>query len=321
VLQQLDTGITADEFFGDWVLANWLDDPTLGDGKWAYRNYDVDEMEPSEQFTALPVFHSETVHQYAADYFTFPAAESLTITFDGNAANRLAATDAHSGKWAWWSNRVDESDTRLTFPVDLTNTDKATLHYFTWYDIEELWDYAYVEVSEDDGKTWTILETNRTTRENPNGNAYGPGYTGLSNGGTANWVEEQVDLSDYAGEKIKVRFEYVTDAAVTQPGMFIDSVSIPEIDYYQDFESGPGDWESEGWLLTDNSLQQRWMVQVIEPLPNGDVQVHRMTIDENGHGELQLTGVDTNRDLVLAVSALAPVTVETASYEFEISPQ
>jgi hypothetical protein len=321
VLQQLDTGITADEFFGDWVLANWLDDPTLGDGKWAYRNYDVDEMEPSEQFTALPVFHSETVHQYAADYFTFPAEESVTITFDGDAANRLAATDAHSGKWAWWSNRVDESDTRLTFPVDLTNTDEATLHYFTWYDIEELWDYAYVEVSEDNGESWTILETNRTTRENPNGNAYGPGYTGLSNGGTANWVEEQVDLSDYAGEKIEVRFEYVTDAAVTQPGMFIDSVSIPEIDYYQDFENGPGDWKSEGWLLTDNALQQRWMVQVIEPLPNGDVRVHRMTVDENGHGELHLTGIDTRRDLVLAISALAPVTVETASYEFEVSPQ
>jgi hypothetical protein len=46
-----------------------------------------------------------------------------------------------------------------------------------------------------------------------------------------------------------------------------------------------------------------------------------MTVDENGHGELHLTGIDTRRDLVLAISALAPVTVETASYEFEVSPQ
>jgi hypothetical protein len=216
---------------------------------------------------------------------------------------------------------VDESDTQLTFPVDLTETDAATLHFFTWYDIEDLWDYAYIEISEDGGKTWTILSTDRTTTENPNGNAYGPGYTGKSNDTTANWVEEQVDLSDYAGDVILVRFEYVTDAAVTQPGMFIDSVSIPEIDYYQDFENGPGDWDSAGWLLTNNLLDQRWLVQVIEPLPGGDVKIHRMTVDEKGHGELHLTGVQTHDDLTLAISALAPATVETASYQFEIKPR
>ncbi len=321
VLQQIGAGETADEFFGDWVVANWLNDPSLADGRWGYSGYDLDEMAPAERFTTLPVAHSETVHQYAADYHTFPAENTLTITFDGDSITHLAATDAHSGDWAWWSNRVDESDTRLTFPVDLSQTDAATLHFFTWYDIEELWDYAYVEVSEDGGETWTILETDRTTRENPNGNAYGPGYTGKSNGESAAWMEEQVDLSSYAGEDILVRFEYVTDAAVTEPGMFIDSVSIPEIDYFQDFENGPGDWQTEGWLLTNNLLRQRWLVQVIEPLPNGDVKVHRMKVDENGHGELTLTDIQTDEDLVLIVSALAPVTVEQASYQFEIDPR
>ena len=322
VLQQIGAGMTADDLFADWVIANWLDDASLDDGRWGYDGYHVEEMQPVKEFQALPVFYSGDVHQYAADYFTFPPEESLTITFDGDALTHLAATDAHSGDWAWWSNRVDESDTRLTFPVDLTETDVATLHFFTWYDIEELWDYAYIEVSEDGGRTWTTLETGRTTTENPNGNAFGPGYTGKSNGATADWVEEQVDLSPYAGKEILVRFEYVTDAAVTEPGMFIDSVSIPEIDYYQDFENGPNDWESEGWLLTNNELQQRWSVQVIEPLARGgDVKVHRLTIDENGHGELQLSGVETKKDLTLVISALAPVTVEPASYQFEITPR
>ena len=320
-LQEMDAGVSADDFFADWVIANWLNDTSLGDGRWGYPDYDLDEMHAEESFTALPVYHSEDVHQYAADYYTFPAQESMTITFDGDALTHLAATNAHSGDWAWWSNRVDESDTQLTFPVDLTETDAATLHFFTWYDIEDLWDYAYIEVSVDGGETWTILETDRTTTENPNGNAYGPGYTGKSNDATANWVEEQVDLSGYAGKDILVRFEYVTDAAVTQPGMFIDSVSIPEIDYYQDFERGAGGWDSAGWLLTNNLLQQRWLVQVIEPLPGGDVKIHRMTVDEKGHGELHLTGVQTHDDLTLAISALAPATVETASYQFEIEPR
>ena len=319
VFRQLGMDMTADDFFADWVIANWLDDSSIDDGRWGYSNYDVDEIIPVYGFTELPVYHSEDVHQYAADYYTFPPSETLDITFDGEAITHLAATDAHSGQWAWWSNRVDESDTRLTFPVDLSDVNKATLHFFTWYDIEDLWDYAYIEVSEDGGRTWTIMETARTTRENPNGNAYGPGYTGRSNGDTAEWVEEQVSLADYAGKEILVRFEYVTDAAVTQPGMFLDSVSIPEIDYYQDFENGPDEWQSEGWLLTNNVLKQRWLVQVIEPLANGDVKVHRMTVDENGHGELHLSDVRTNRDLVLVVSGLAPATVETAGYEFDIS--
>lgn len=318
VLQQINAGMTADDFFADWVIANWLDDDSLEDGRWGYPDYRLDKMQPAEEFRKLPVSSSGIVHQYAADYYTFPSADSLTITFDGDPATRLAATDAHSGQWAWWGNRVDESDTRLTFPVDLSGVDAATLHFFTWYDIEDLWDYAYVEVSTDNGDSWTLLETQRTTTENPNGNAFGPGYTGKSNGSTVDWVEELVDLSQYAGESILMRFEYVTDAAVTQPGMFIDSVSIPEIDYYQDFENGPGDWESEGWLLTNNDLHQRWLVQVIEPLPDGDVKVHRMAVDENGHGEMNLTGVQTRDDLTLVISALAPVTVETSSYQFTI---
>ena len=320
VLREFGTGMTAEDFFADWVIANWLDDPNVANGRWDYPDYTVDRMRPVAEFDSLPVSYSDTVHQYAADYYTISVdgSNSVTITFSGDTHTRLAATDAHSGQWAWWSNRVDESDTRLTLPIDLTQTDKAILHYFTWYDIEELWDYAYVEVSEDGGKTWTIMATDRTTWENPNGNAYGPGYTGKSMGQVAGWVEEQVDLSDYAGKTILLRFEYVTDAAVTQPGMFIDDVSIPEIGYFQDFEQGPGRWQSEGWLLTNNILEERWLVQVIEQHGHGDVTIHRMDIGPDGHGELHLTGLDDSYHLVLAVSALAPVTVEEGAYQFEI---
>ena len=318
-LTQIGAGVTATDFFADWVVANWLDDTTLGDGRWGYPDYLVDRMTPVAEFDSLPASYSDTVHQYAADYYTFPAdSETITITFAGDPQTRLAATDAHSGRWAWWSNRVDESDTRLTFPVDLTGVNAATLRFFTWYDIEELWDYAYIEVSADGGNTWTILETDRTTRDNPNGNAYGPGYTGKSQGDTAEWVEEQVDLSPFAGQNILVRFEYVTDAAVTQPGMFIDDVSIPEIGYYQDFENGPGDWQSEGWLLTNNTLQEHWLVQVIERKKGKELTVHRMEVGPDGRGTLQLTNVDDRYDLVLIISAYAPVTVEKASYQFDI---
>ncbi len=317
-LRQIGADEDASQLFADWVVANWLDDPDIGDGRWGYPNYEVPPMAPVTEFDRLPVYHSESAHQYAADYYVItPDATDITITFQGDAQTHLAATNAHSGQWAWWSNRVDESDTRLTFPVDLTQADAATLHYFTWYDLEDLWDYAYIEISLDQGATWQFLQTERTTTENPNGNAYGPGYTGLSQGDRAAWVEESVDLSPYLGQQVLLRFEYVTDAAVTHPGMFIDDVSIPEIGYFQDFEQGPGDWQSEGWLLTNNILQERWIVQAI--LPQGrDTRVERMTVGPDGRGQMHLEGLRPGQEIILAISPLAPLTMEEAQYEFEI---
>ncbi|MCP4167633.1 MAG: hypothetical protein GY759_17330 [Chloroflexi bacterium] len=321
VLQQFNLGLSVDELFADWLVANWLDDPSLADGRWGYTLYDPADWTTSEHHRRLPAEGSGVVHQYAADYITVDAKGDVNITFSGQPTNKLAATDAYSGDWAFWSNRVNVSDTRLTMPVDLSDIDTATLRYQTWYDIEELWDYAYVEVSTDGGDTWTMLETNRTTEDNPNGTGYGIGYTGQSGQESAEWVQEEVDLSDYAGQPILIRFEYVTDTAVTQPGMFIDDVEIPELGYLEDFEQGPGDWQSEGWLLTNNLLQQRWVVQVIEAKADGSVVIHQVPVGADGQGSLRLTGVDNREDLVLVISALAPVTVETAEYQYSLSQE
>ena len=66
-------------------------------------------------------------------------------------------TTAHSGRYVWWSNRGDESDTTLTRTFDLTGLEQATLQAWLWYDIEKDYDYAYVEVSTDGGQTWEVL--------------------------------------------------------------------------------------------------------------------------------------------------------------------
>ena len=319
VVESLTSGVSGDDVFADWFVANWLDDPSQDDGRWGYPDYDLAPMAVSESIQRLPADGGGAVHQYAADYITIDAEGDVTINFEGTTTTQLAPTSAYSGDWTWWSHRVDSSDTRLTLPVDLTDVEEATLRFRTWYDIEELWDYAYVEVSDDGGATWTLLESDRTTRENPNGNAYGPGYTGVSGESEPAWVLEEIDLSAYSGRPVQIRFEYVTDLAVTQPGMFIDDVEIPEIGYFEDFEDGPGQWRTEGWLLTDNVLSQRWIVQVIETRADGSVQVHRLPVGPDGRGSLSLTDVNGGEDLVLVISALAPVTVEQASYRYHVT--
>ena len=113
----------------------------------------------------------------------------------------------------------------LTREFDLTGgSGPVTMSYSTWYDIEEDWDYAFVEASAD-GKTWEILTTPSGTDRNPFGNSYGWGYTGAA----SSWIQESVDLSKFAGQKVQVRFEYITDAAVNGEGLLLDDVRVDAV--------------------------------------------------------------------------------------------
>ena len=90
------------------------------------------------------------------------------------------------------------------------------------YDIELDWDYAYVVVSTDGGATWTNVHTNLSTNTSPNGQNFGEGITGWSNG---NWVDLTADLSAFTGN-VLVGFRYWTDIAVAPPGFMVDAINI-----------------------------------------------------------------------------------------------
>jgi hypothetical protein len=185
-----------------------------------------------------------------------------------------------------------------------------------WFEIEEHWDYGYVEVSSDQGQTWDILVGQSTSTENPNGSSFGAGYTGQSNG----WIEETFDLSQYVGREVWLRFEYVTDDAVNRAGWLIDDIRIPELNYADDFESGAGEWKSQGFIYSDNQVSQRYQVQLLT-VSEGQPLVTSMRLDETQHGQVELRGLGRETDrAVLVISALAPVTTQVAPYEYTVRP-
>lgn len=305
-----------DNVFADWLIANYLDDPTLGEGLWGYRDLSVGPVTLDAQHKDYPVDRKSTVNQYAADYVAFEGQGTLTIEFTGTTQVKVVPNDAHSGTYQWWSNRGDDSDMTLTHSFDLSDVDQATLQFWTWYDIEEDWDFAYVEVSTDGGQTWDILPGRYTTSENKSGNSFGQAWTGISGGGDMpQWVQEEVDLSAYAGQVIDVRFEYITDDAVNHAGLLLDDIAIPAIGYFDDAESGDGDWQAAGFARMDNDLSQRYIVQAIEL---GDrPRVQRMMLDGNNHGQLTIAGLGESSDqVVLVMSAITPFTTEVASYHY-----
>lgn len=319
-LQSISDSRRFDDLFADWLVANYLDDTALVGGRYGYRDLDVSQPKIERQHSAYPVTESASVHQYGSDYIELQGVGEfpLTVEFFGERITHLAPTTAHSGQWAWWSNRGDDSDTTLTRSFDLRSIESATLSAWLWYDIERDWDYAYIEVSTDGGSTWTIQDTAHSVMSNPNGNSFGPAYTGVSGGADApQWIEERVDLTAYVGQVIALRFELVTDDAVNHPGLFIDDVAIPEIDYFEDFENDDGGWEPAGFVRTDNRLPQYYLVQIILTGPAMSA-VHRLELDEERYGRLELA--DLGRDFdraVLVVSGLTPVTTELALYRYQ----
>lgn len=317
--------ITASQVFAEWTAANYLNDAKVGDGRYVYTHPDLAEIVEItggvEQIGLPTTMEHESVNQWGTNYYTLkggPDAQNVTIQFSGNETVPVIPTSAHSGQFAMWSNRVDDSDARLTREVDLTSVRSATLTFWAWYNIEELWDFAYVMISTD-GTTWTPIATDRTTTENPFNTGYGAGYTAAS----GDWVQETIDLSAYAGQKIQLRFEYITDDAVVRDGFLLDDVSIPEIGFSDDFEQPlDASWVTEGWAQIDNVLHQSFTLQLIQEMADGTITVESLLTYEDapsGGWTLPLGGEVKN--WTLAVSGLAPVTIIPANFNLTITAQ
>ena len=117
------------------------------------------------------------------------------------------------------------------------------------------------------------------------------------------WVPQLFDLSDYAGQEIKVRFEYVSQPDATDSGIAIDNIAIEELDYADDAEVA-GDWESHGWQQVDNHVEQAFLVQYISSGTETEPARVRRLIDPDNpetEGEWQFN-IGPNELAIFAVS-------------------
>ena len=296
---------TFDDVFRDWLVANYLD--PLAVGGYFYDGIDV-SVTP-DRTLAAPGSLTATTPQYAGQYIEvqLPEGDAL-LTFNGQTETPLLPTETPGGGHCWWGNSGDAINSNLTATFDLSGVSQATLGFRAWYAIEELWDYAYVEVSDDGGETWNILEGAHSSTEKARGVSFGPGYTGHSGG----WLEDSVDLSPYAGREIMARFEYLTDKRTYDDGICFDDISIPEIGFYDDTE-GDGLWEADGFFRTDNRVPQGYIVQVIEL--GDETVVREMHVDADGAGSLTLKGFGARlHKVIVIVAPTAPKTTRRASY-------
>ncbi|MCS6837152.1 MAG: immune inhibitor A [Anaerolineae bacterium] len=309
----------ADQFFADWVLANALQRPDLGFG---YERGWEDLSAPAlaASISAYPALHSGEVRQYATQYLELNNLRGLShLHLDVQKPDEVALipTTPPVGARFWYSHRGDESNTWLEREFDLSGVSMARMTFRTWFDLETHWDYVYISASADGGQTWQLLRSRAMTADNPHKRNYGLGITGSSEpiGG---WVSDVVDLTPYAGRRVLLRFEMITDDALTQPGFALDDVMIAEIGYSADFEADDGGWRSNGFILTDNRLPQRSWIQAVQ-FVDGQPTITRWMADSASLFRLDL--LPEVERVLLAISPFAPLTSVSMPYLLNIAAQ
>ncbi len=302
--------VTADSVFEDWIIANYVLDNRISNGIYDYENYpSLSPATITEKINTCDFdWKDRTVSQYGVDYIDLQCNQDFTLHFSGTATTNVIDEFSYSGDYAYWSNKGDESQMVLSHSFDFSGiSDPIDMTFMTWYDIETDYDYVYLTATTD-GVTYQILESENCTKDNPSGNSYGCGFNGESGG----WIEQSIDLTQFAGQTVTLQFEYVTDAAVNGEGFLLDDVAIPAINYFSDFEEDGGGWESNGWARTNNLLPQTYKVILLE-YKSGTVNIQELELSDNQDYSIQING-KLNNKTILIVSGTTRFTRQPAIY-------
>ena len=110
--------------------------------------------------------------------------------------------------------------------IDLTNASDAMISFYAKWALEADYDYTQFQVSIDGGTTWIGQCGNYTV---PGTNANGsvqPNNLPVYEGTQSSWVIEEINLSDYLGQTIKVRFILKSDGGTNADGYYFDDFKI-----------------------------------------------------------------------------------------------
>ncbi|MGO0059209.1 immune inhibitor A domain-containing protein [Brevibacillus fluminis] len=152
------------------------------------------------------------------------------------------------GTKAYFSTKGNSLDTKLTsHEIDLTGVSKATLTFDSWRQIEEDFDYLYVNVYVDgEDKPEQVAKFSDTTK--------------------GEWETSEIDLSAFAGKKIKVEFNYVSDVGLALEGFYVDNIVVTGDGktLFEDDAEGDSAFDLDGFQLFDGSAKMMKNYYLIE---------------------------------------------------------
>jgi Immune inhibitor A-like, MAM domain len=270
-----------EELFKDWVLAVYADAPDSelfgiegvdfgpDSGGWTiqlandlfFKNRGTYKgSTPPARFQNDPHVPQQTALPYGTSYETFRnPGGTFEVTLDGDDTTVI---EPHSAPEQWYAGYESQSDNVLN--VDSAVSGGQTVDFWTWYFIEEGWDFGFVE-AEVNGDWVTVPLTNDsgatvTTNEDPHdNNEEGNGLTGTSGG--AYFVDEPTYIhltGTLPAGTTDLRFRYSTDAAYLDTGWFVDDVEVNNA--AATLSSPDGEW-----FPTTGTQENHFVLQILAP--------------------------------------------------------
>ena len=154
------------------------------------------------------------------DYWS---SDSWGMTYEDYSSPNTSITDS---PYFNYSNN-EYSTIELSSSVNLADVSYAEINFNTKWETESGYDYVQIEISIDDGASWTpqcgkYTKSGSETHEDAVGE---PLYDGLQ----ASWVNETISLTDYLENEIRIRFKLVSDNSQRRDGFYFDDLKINTI--------------------------------------------------------------------------------------------
>lgn len=127
-----------------------------------------------------------------------------------------------------YSPLMDEYITRIA-PFDLRSPQikSAQMSLWTRFEIEKNYDYASIAFSIDSGQNWTNVCTDKSVLSSPFSQQAGENtIIPIWDGNQLTWRKEYINLHDYLGKKLWIRFRFVSDPFTEFDGFGVDDIQI-----------------------------------------------------------------------------------------------
>jgi hypothetical protein len=219
---------------------------------------------------------------------------SWALTPDQYFSPPSSMTDSPSGNYLSGSTKTITMAEEVYLPDELM----ATVEFRAKWTLEDDYDYVQLSISTNDGASWTPLNGKFTNPGSVNQVQGSPLYDGKK----GDWVRENISLSDYMGENIKLRFRLKTDSNTEFDGFYfddfkistlIDFTSIEESQSEQAFLGNPFPNPADKSFKISYSIPQKPAkgMELIITSATGTIVSRNSLVSESGNLEINVSNL------------------------------
>jgi hypothetical protein len=292
VLSSFNTGKTAERVVHEWAALMALDNQagsSLMGGTTA--DYTSSGLWSTINWANAEAYSDPGAPANGSDYVPLGPVSGLTsIDFQGSPTLPptpvawTSVTDApgHAGDAALFSGAANNRDEAIVRSVTFGGS--PTLSFDAQWNEETGWDFGFVQVSTDEGATYTSLNCTNTTSDHdpgalPTAVQNVPGFTGDS----AGWKPQTCNVSAYAGQTVLLSFRAFNDPATLgsgasiPPGFWVDNVAV------------------NGTVVSDGSDIGAWQSPTqVHPIDVNGYTVQLVAYDGSGHAWIAQLPLDSS---------------------------